>query len=359
MRRSCSSIIPLALAVVALGTVVSCDAPLPSQGPVAADVAAVVDVVDPGSAVAAPTAPRASVIEMPPVAITGSSSVTMSSSSLLLREALHSDGDGVDSRIVAEEHLRAGRANDAVIAFRKALVRDASAEVWTGLGEAYLRAGDVAAGLACLYEAVAVDVDTLPARRLLVRHALAQRDGALARQHAEEWVRLEPTSPSSRQALGRAYCQLGMWKEAIAEFTLVVAEQPDNAYAHNNLGYAALQLGDHALAIAHLEKILTMRPQEGFMLNNLGVAYERAGRHAFAHAAFARAAELSPRYAQAVLNRDRLQRGLAPEERLVSAETLAKLRAVDPEDLGPSEPATDRPTMSNNTADEVRRESSH
>lgn len=94
------------------------------------------------------------------------------------------------------------------------------------------------------------------------------------------------------------------------------------------------------------------------MLNNLGVAYERAARHAFAHAAFARAAELSPRYAQAVLNRDRLQRGLAPEERLVSAETLAKLRAVDAEDLGTSEPAADRTTTSSDNPDEVRRASS-
>jgi Flp pilus assembly protein TadD len=349
---------PLALAVIAVGTIVSCDAPSPRPGPTTVDVAAAVDEVDAASAATSPTAPRASVIEMPPVTIAAASPSTTSSRSLLEQEALHSDVDGVFPRVVAEEHLRAGRADDAVLAFRKALARDASAEVWTGLGEAYLRAGNVAAGLACLQEAVAVDVDSLPARRLLVRHALAQRHGELARQHAEEWVRLEPTSPSSRQALGRAYSQLGMWKEAIAEFTLVVAEQPDNAYAHNNLGYAALQLGDHALAIAHLEPILTMRPQEGFMLNNLGVAYERAGRHAFAHAAFARAAELSPRYAHAALNRDRLQRGLAPAERLVSAETLAKLRAVDAEERGTSEPAADRTTTSSDKPDEVRRDSS-
>lgn len=62
------------------------------------------------------------------------------------------------------------------------------------------------------------------------------------------------------------------------------------------------------------------------MLNNLGVTYERLGRHAEAHAAFSRAAELSPRYAQAKLNRDRLQAGLSQDERIVSAETLLQLR---------------------------------
>jgi Flp pilus assembly protein TadD len=261
------------------------------------------------------------------VAAVTSAPLTPPTPTLLEREALHSnDGHTADHRKLGEQQLRDGRTRDAIGAFRKALVFDASADVWASLGDAYLRVGDVSRGLDCLQEAVTVDVHHLAARRLLARHHLSQHAGELARQQAEEWVRLEPASPQARQALGRAFSQLGMWKEAIAEFTLVVAEQPDNAWAHNNLGYAALQIGDHALAVRHLEKILAMRPLEGFMLNNLGVAYERSGRHAEAHAAFAHAAELSPRYAQAALNRDRLQRGLDHAQRLVSAETLLKLR---------------------------------
>jgi len=45
-----------------------------------------------------------------------------------------------------------------------------------------------------------------------------------------------------------------------------------------------------------------------------------------ASAAFARAAELSPKYAQASLNRDRVQRGLDQGQRIVSNDTLLKLR---------------------------------
>jgi tetratricopeptide (TPR) repeat protein len=293
----------------------------------------------PGARVDATTTPPPAIADAGIVQVTETADATITIASvlpeptappvptLLEREALLiDDGDTADHRKLGDKYLRDGRALDAIGEYRKTLAVDASADVWAALGDAYLRLGDVARGLDCLQEAVTVDVDHLPARRLLTRHHLSQHAGELARQQAEEWVRLEPTSPQARQALGRAFTQLGMWKEAIGEFTLVVAEQPDNAYAHNNLGYAALQIGDHALAVAHLEKILAMRPQEGFMLNNLGVAYERSGRHAEAHAAFARAAELSPRYAQAALNRDRLQRGLDQAQRLVSAETLLKLR---------------------------------
>ena len=131
-----------------------------------------------------------------------------------------------------------------------------------------------------------------------------------------------------------------MWKEAIDEFALVVDVQNDNAYAYNNLGFAALQLGDNERAVHALERVLSLKPQQGYMLNNLGVAYERLGRTAEAHAAFARAAELSPKYAQASLNRDRVQRGMNQAQRIVSNDTLLKLRdgefdAVAPLGNGP------------------------
>lgn len=255
---------------------------------------------------------------------------------VLEREALMIEtGDFADHRRLGEKLLREGRSMDAIGEFRKTLTVDASADVWASLGDSYLRVGDVSRGLDCLLEAITVDVDHLPSRRLLARHYLSANMGEQARQQAEEWVRLEPTSSSARQALGRSYTQLGMWREAIGEFTLVLAEQPDNAYAHNNLGFAALQLGDNARAASHLERILSLRPQEGYMLNNLGVAYERLGRSAEAHAAFARAAELSPRYAQAALNRDRLQRGLDQAQRVVSADTLLKLRDGEINDVAP------------------------
>ncbi|HEY1099369.1 MAG TPA: tetratricopeptide repeat protein, partial [Myxococcota bacterium] len=269
--------------------------------------------------------------------------------SLLEQERLPIErGDVTDHRVLGAALLAEHRIDEAITALRQALVVDGSAETWSRLGAAYVEAGEVDRGLRCLEEAVTVDVDHLDSRRLLARTLLSRNDGARARAQAEEWVRLEPTSPQARQALGRSFTQLGMWREAIDEYRLVVVAQPDNAFAHNNLGYAALQVGDNTLAAAHLERILSLKPQQGYMLNNLGVALERLGRDAEAHAAFSRAAELSPRYAQAALNRDRLQHGLDDVERTVSADTLVRWRlALAIDDDAP--PSTSPPALTPST----------
>jgi tetratricopeptide (TPR) repeat protein len=178
----------------------------------------------------------------------------------------------------------------------------------------------------CLEEAVAAHPGRVEARQALARHYLANDAGHKARAHADELVRQRPFDPSMRQLLGRALMQQRMWREAIAAFRLVVTEDGENIFAHNNLGYSALQIGELQLAREHLERTLSLEPQQGYMLNNLGVTYERLGRAAEAHAAFSRAAELSPRYLQAQLNRDRLQASLTQDERITSSETLLSLR---------------------------------
>jgi tetratricopeptide (TPR) repeat protein len=241
-------------------------------------------------------------------------------------------GDTNDYVKAGDDHMKAGRALEAVGAFRIALSIDDGAETWRKLGEAYLAAGDDGRGVACLEEAVSVDTGLVSARKALARHALANNDGDKALLHAEELVRQRPLDPTVRQMLGRAQMQERMWKEAIASFQLVVRDEPDNIFAHNNIGYSAIQIGALELAREHLERTLSLEPQQGYMLNNLGVTYERLGRAAEAHAAFSRAAELSPRYAQAKLNRDRLQAGLTQDERITSAETLVSMREPTPLD---------------------------
>ena len=319
-----------AVAAFGAGVAIAC-VDHPSASPPRHD--RVANVIDAGIAAGAETRAGARVDEAPPPgAAAGVAAETPSSvPSLLQQLALATTADDVvDHRAEGEALLRTGRTADAVVAFRKALAKDASADVWALLGDAYLRAGLTSAGVACLEEAVALDVDDESMRRLLTRQYLSQADGTRARLHADEWVRLAPQDPTARQALGRAYSQLGMWREAIDQFALVVAVQPDNAWAHNNLGYAALQLGDTAAAIDHLERAVDGHPQQAFMFNNLGVAYERAGHVAFAHAAFSRAAELSPKYASAGLNRDRVQKILDESTRVAAAAQLVRFRDDSP-----------------------------
>ncbi|MBI1949588.1 MAG: tetratricopeptide repeat protein [Deltaproteobacteria bacterium] len=238
------------------------------------------------------------------------------------------EGDTTDYRAEGARYLAEGRAMEAVGALRLALSSASTPEVWQQLGEAYLGVGDDDKGVACLEESINADPARTAARRTLAKRYLAMNDGARAKEHIDELVRQDAQDASARQMLGRAFMQQKMWQQAIDAFTLVVQAEPDNIHAHNNLGFSAIQIGELELARAHLERTLSLEPQQGYMLNNLGVTYERLGRHAEAHAAFSRAAELSPRYAQAKLNRDRLQAGLSQDERIVSAETLLQLRAV-------------------------------
>lgn len=238
------------------------------------------------------------------------------------------EGDVIDYQKEGHRYLAEGRAMEAVGALRLALSTSNTPAVWQLLGEAYLDVGDDAKGLSCLEESINVDPAQVAARRTLAKRYLAKNDGARAKQHVDELLRQDAQDASARQLLGRSLMQQKMWQEAIDAFALVVQAEPDNIYAHNNLGYSALQIGELELARAHLERTLSLEPQQGYMLNNLGVTYERLGRQAEGHAAFSRAAELSPRYAQAKLNRDRLQAALSQDERIVSAETLLQLRAA-------------------------------
>ena len=265
---------------------------------------------------------------------------------LLAREAVEvSPSDQTEYQIEASRLLQAGETQEGILALRKALSQEPSASVWTRLGEAYLLGKDVPRAVQAFEEAVVVDVDQPEARRHLARIYLEKNEGKIARAHAEELVRLAPHDPSARQMLGRALSQVGRWKEAMDAFDLVVQAQPDNVHAYNNLGYAALQIGEHERARESLERCLSLEPQTGYMLNNLGVAYERLGRRAEAHAAFARAAELSPRYTQAAINRDRVQKTLSQEQRLVAVETLARFRAHEAPMTDRSYEVSDEPSV--------------
>ncbi len=80
-------------------------------------------------------------------------------------------GDVTDHRQLGATLIAQHRIDEAITAFRTALVVDASADVWSELGAAYLDGGEVDRGLRCLQEAVTVEVDHLASRQLLARAA--------------------------------------------------------------------------------------------------------------------------------------------------------------------------------------------
>ncbi|MCP3140590.1 tetratricopeptide repeat protein [Pyxidicoccus xibeiensis] len=140
--------------------------------------------------------------------------------------------------------------------------------------------------------------------RLLVslgRHAEAVRVG-------EEALLRNPEDAEVYQVLGRAHLSAGELSAAILRFQQAVHLDPEHGHALNNLGFAYLRAGEDRKAVDVLTQAASLLPHVAYVHNNLGVACERLGRLEEARAAYAAATRLSPRYVQARLNEDRVNR---------------------------------------------------
>lgn len=70
------------------------------------------------------------------------------------------------------------------------------------------------------------------------------------------------------------------WPSAITHLTQVVANEPDNADAHNALGFAFRRSNRMESAFTHFRKSLRLNPKHRSAHENLGEAYLKAGNKA-------------------------------------------------------------------------------
>ncbi|HZO95817.1 MAG TPA: tetratricopeptide repeat protein [Gaiellaceae bacterium] len=76
----------------------------------------------------------------------------------------------------------------------------------------------------------------------------------------EKAKRLEPRKASIREALGIAYFRLRRWREAEAEFRVVLELSPTDHYAHYALARALDKQGRAAEANGHYKLASSMQP---------------------------------------------------------------------------------------------------
>lgn len=130
-------------------------------------------------------------------------------------------------RYVGDDHLRAGRLDEAVRAYRAALATAPRyGRAWYRLGVAELRRGDAVAAEAALANA----------------------------------ARLEPESAAAANDLGVALFRQGRLEEAVAQFSRAATLAPDDVSAARNLGLALQRLGRLAEAQAALARAGALRP---------------------------------------------------------------------------------------------------
>lgn len=85
-------------------------------------------------------------------------------------------------------------------------------------------------------------------------------DASSAVQILEHVVASEPDSRMAREALARAQFDMGMYVEALENFTWIVSVNPADDYAQFGLGLAATKLGDLESAVEHLALAAGLRP---------------------------------------------------------------------------------------------------
>ena len=93
------------------------------------------------------------------------------------------------------------------------------------------------------------------------RRHLRNGMAAQATVSLEKAKRREPQSRSIREALGIAYFRLRRWKEAEAEFRMLVELSPTDDYAHYALARSLVNQGRRQEATPHLKLARSLRPR--------------------------------------------------------------------------------------------------
>ncbi len=86
---------------------------------------------------------------------------------------------------------------------------------------------------------------------------------ALARQAVDEALRLDPTLPEARYALGLVYAAEGKREAARAEHLTLLDRQPDNAEVHEALANVLGELGEHEASYASNLRAADLNPRVG------------------------------------------------------------------------------------------------
>lgn len=137
--------------------------------------------------------------------------------------------------------------------------------------------------------------DYEPARHVALGDQYMRRDQPeLAFDQYTRAAAKDPAFVPARFKRGELLLDKGMFGEALAEFTAVLEQNPENAHAHEALGRIYLQNNLHPEAKRHLEQAVAL---DGGLVRAhvlLGAALNHMDDYEGAAAQFSRAAELSP-----------------------------------------------------------------
>jgi Flp pilus assembly protein TadD len=210
---------------------------------------------------------------------------------------------------------KAGRTDDAVLAFKRALACPGPFKVLPSmnLGTIYFEREDYKEAASYFEEVAERNPTFVPALvwagRTLERQgkpeaaSILDRAGVLAPDNPEVRAALAGRTPDPIRGwtdLGRAWLGLGRDSEALAAFARVLTLDPDAPLALKGTWSAQMMLGDPAAAEATMRRYLQKHPDEATPWAALAVSLEQLHRSGEARDAVKRALALDPAYPQAL-----------------------------------------------------------
>ncbi|MEU0657489.1 tetratricopeptide repeat protein [Streptomyces lavendulocolor] len=197
----------------------------------------------------------------------------------------------------------AGRYEDSLADFDRALALGPSPRAYTGRALAHRARGDLDAALADHDRAVGLA--TRKARPLAHRGETHRRAGRYAEALADldQVVGLDPAWVWPRASRAQVKHALGRPAEALADLDLALGMDPDHLWSLVRRAQVRRALGDTTGALADLDRARAVAPGDPWVLGERGEALRAAGRPADAVAAYTAALALDPGYAWALGSR--------------------------------------------------------
>jgi eukaryotic-like serine/threonine-protein kinase len=230
--------------------------------------------------------------------------------------------------------FKKGDVEEAIAAFRCALEIDPNnAKVHDNLGSALCQKGAVEEGIAAYRRALEINPNYANVYSNL-GFAL-EREGQLDEAIAacRRALEIDPKHVKALTNLGIALREKGRFEEAITNHRRAIEIDSKNASAYNALGATLYKKGAMEEAIAAFRKAIEIDPKHAHAHDNIGAILAEKGQVEEAIAAYRRATEANPRYARARggLGYNLLRLGRFAEARTETQRALDLFPASDPQ----------------------------
>ena len=177
--------------------------------------------------------------------------------------------------------LAVKRARDDILGYQALLRADPADPVnHAALAVRYLDVGQVALAREHLERSIGIDPDFADAHYNLGAVALAEGDTAAAIAAYRRAVALRPAYPEAHNNLGGLLAATGAVDEALVHYRLAVGFDPGHSAAHYNMANVLLARGQTETAIRHYRLALEAAPDDPEILSGLARALAAAGNRA-------------------------------------------------------------------------------